>query len=92
MLFRSDLDLVAVDQGGAAGLAVLLGRRPQLVREDLLHPPGGVENVLQVLNFLLERGGLLDPLQDVLLVCPVISTSPEATPSSSSPQLRFSTV
>ena len=63
-----DLDLVSVDNGGAAGLAVLPRRLVQLLHDDLFHPLGAAQNVLQVLDLVLEGGGLVDPLEDIFLV------------------------
>ena len=61
-------ELVGVNNGGAAGLAVLLRRVPQLLQDDFLHPPGVLEDVLQIVNFILEGLRLLYPLQDVLFI------------------------
>ena len=59
---------MAVHDGGSAGLAVFPGRLRQLVHQDLLQPPGGVQGVLQVGDLVLEGGGLVDTLEDILLV------------------------
>ena len=67
-LLHIGLDLVAVHDGGSAGLAVFPGRLRQLVHQDLLQPPGGVQGVLQVGDLVLEGGGLVDTLEDILLV------------------------
>ena len=55
-------ELVGVNDGGPAGLAVLLRRLLQFLQNDFLHPAGVLEDVLQVVDFILEGLGLFDPL------------------------------
>ena len=61
-------DLVGVDDGGAAGLAVFLGGGVQLLHNDLLHPLGAVQQVLQIVDLVPQGIGLLGAFEDVLLV------------------------
>ena len=59
---------MGIDNGGAAGLAVFLGGGVQLLHNDLLHPLGAVQQVLQIVDLVPQGVGLLGALEDVLLV------------------------
>ena len=61
-------DLVGVDDGGAAGLAVFLGGGVQLLHDDLLHPLGAVQQVLQIVDLIPQCVRLPGALEDVFLV------------------------
>ena len=61
-------DLVGVDDGGAAGLAVFLGGGVQLLHDDLLHPLRAVQQVLQIVDLIPQCVGFPGALEDVFLV------------------------
>ena len=61
-------NLVLVDDGGEAGLGVLLLHVPQLLDDDLPDPPGIAGQILQVVDLVPEGLLLPDPLEDILLV------------------------
>ena len=62
------LDLMGIDDGGLSGLAVLFGNGGKLIHDDLLQPAGAVQDIFQILDLILQGGGLLHPLEDVFLV------------------------
>ena len=59
---------MAEDNFRFPGLGVLFPHVLQLAHDDLTDAGGLLQGILQVLNFLLQGGGLLDPLEDVLLI------------------------
>ena len=61
-LLLVDREVIAVDDGGAPGLTVLLGHGTELIHQDLLHPAGIIQRILQIGDLILEGGGLIDPL------------------------------
>ena len=61
-------DLVGVDDGGAAGLAVFLGGGVQLLHDDLLYPLGAIQQVLQIVDLIPQGVGFPGALEDVFLV------------------------
>ena len=56
-----------VDDGGEAGLGVLLLHVPQLLDDDLPDPPGIAGQILQVVDLVPEGLLLPDPLEDILI-------------------------
>ena len=61
-------DLVGVDDGGAAGLAVFLGGGVQLLHDDLLHPLRAVQQVLQIVDLIPQGVRLPGALENIFLV------------------------
>ena len=61
-------DLVGVDDGGTAGLAVFLGGGVQLLHNDLLHPLRAVQQVLQIVDLIPQGVRLPGALENIFLV------------------------
>ena len=59
---------MGVDDGGAAGLTVFLSGGVQLLHNDLLHPLGAVQQVLQIVDLIPQCVGFPGALEDVFLV------------------------
>ena len=62
------LDLVAEHDGGAAGLTVLFRHLVQLVDDDLFHPLGIIQDLLQIVDLIPQGIRLPGALEDVFLV------------------------
>ena len=62
------LRLMAENDLRFPGLGVLFPHLLQLSHDDLADAGGLLQGILQVLNFLLQGGGLLDPLEDVFFI------------------------
>ena len=61
-------DLVGIDDGGTAGLTVFLSGGVQFLHNDLLHPLGAVQQVLQIVDLVPQGIRLPGPLENVFLV------------------------
>ena len=59
---------MGIDDGGTAGLAVFLSGGVQFLHNDLLHPLGAVQQVLQIVDLVPQGIRLPGPLENVLFI------------------------